>query len=282
MKKIFFKIQCKTNMHVGSGQANYGVVDNLVQRDPTFRYPTIHASSLKGAIKEFCHHEKLPKMADIFGSEKDETGKSKHESTKVGSYKFFDANLLAIPVRCNKRAFVHITCPNVLNNLNESLTVPHQSLQYLTQLADIGEKQAVAFSDNLNDAVIEDFDIKATYDKSKAELLKKTVINELFNGIDSVVVVSNTLFDRLTNDLHLPVIARNYLENGESKNLWYEQVVPRLSIFWSMCLLPENDTLFAAQEGSFKGLFADDALIQIGANGSIGYGYCKFNKINMG
>lgn len=31
--KAYF-IQCITNMHVGSGDANYGIVDKLVQRDP--------------------------------------------------------------------------------------------------------------------------------------------------------------------------------------------------------------------------------------------------------
>ncbi|MCX6279668.1 MAG: type III-B CRISPR module RAMP protein Cmr4, partial [Bacteroidetes bacterium] len=51
-----FFIQCITNMHVGSGDANFGIVDKLVQRDTVTDFPTIHSSSLKGALRE--HFEK--------------------------------------------------------------------------------------------------------------------------------------------------------------------------------------------------------------------------------
>jgi CRISPR-associated protein Cmr4 len=123
MNKIFYTVKCKTNMHVGSGKANYGVVDQLVQRDPTFQYPTIHASSLKGAIKEYCHglDNFNFNMKEVFGSDKTADGKTDHDTSQIGAYKFFDASLLAIPVRCDKRAFVHITCPNILRDLSEYL-----------------------------------------------------------------------------------------------------------------------------------------------------------------
>lgn len=45
-------IECITNLHVGSGDANYGIVDKLVQRDTVTGFPTIHSSSLKGALRE--------------------------------------------------------------------------------------------------------------------------------------------------------------------------------------------------------------------------------------
>ena len=48
-----YLIECLTNMHVGSGGANYGVVDNLVQRDSVTNIPIINSSSLKGALREF-------------------------------------------------------------------------------------------------------------------------------------------------------------------------------------------------------------------------------------
>ncbi|MBK9227470.1 MAG: hypothetical protein IPL67_10560 [Ignavibacteria bacterium] len=71
----------------------------------------------------------------------------------------------------------------------------------------------------------------------------------------------------------LPVIARNKLENGESKNLWYEEVVPRESRF----------IFFTAKDDEYCVEF-DEVLtmdtIQIGANASIGYGYVKISKIS--
>jgi CRISPR-associated protein Cmr4 len=271
MSQIFFKIQCKTNLHVGSGKANYGVIDQLVQRDPTFQYPTIHASSLKGAIKEYCNSISYDKMVEVFGSEKI-NGKTNHEDSKVGSYKFFDANLLDIPVRCDKQAFVHITCPDILIAFSERLPENSQLKKELIVLANLLSEDvpiARAFSENLHNATIEDFDIKAHFDNTISISSK---IRELFDNHD-FVIVKNNYFDRLTNDLHLPVIARNYLENGESKNLWYEQVVPRLSIFWSNVLYNNSDVLFTPE------LFKSEVLVQIGANGSIGYGYSSFTEI---
>jgi CRISPR-associated protein Cmr4 len=40
-------IKTKTNLHVGSGDINFGIVDNEVQRDTITNLPVINASSLK-------------------------------------------------------------------------------------------------------------------------------------------------------------------------------------------------------------------------------------------
>jgi len=273
MSKIFFTVKCKTNLHVGSGQANYGVVDQLVQRDPTFQYPTIHASSLKGAIKEYCYSICFPNMKAVFGSEKKD-GKTCHNDSHIGGYKFFDANLLAIPVRCDKQAYVHITCPDILKDLSELLPDDNSLRKELNVLANVfsdSEPFAYTFSNQLSGATIEDFDIQASYVEAKKNLLTNN-LRKLFEY--EIVIVQNKYLKRLTNDLHLPVIARNYLENGESKNLWYEQVVPRLTMFWSMCMYSGEDVLFLPNL-----LKEEKPLIQIGANGSIGYGYCLFTEI---
>lgn len=71
------------------------------------------------------------------------------------------------------------------------------------------------------------------------------------------------------SDEELPVIARNCLENGESKNLWYEQTLPRETVLGTL-LLSDDDKLDKAIAGK---------IIQIGANATIGYGYCKFIKL---
>ena len=278
MKQVFFTIDSKTNIHVGSGKSNYGVIDNLVQRDPTFQHPIIHASSLKGGIKEYCHHNhRALNMVKIFGSEKDASnGKTKHDNSQTGAYKFFDALLLCMPVRCDKRAFVHITCPRILEYLAGSLPEGNTLKSAALSLAAIftgaaANVQAYCFSSSLHNAIIEDFSIKATFDNNKGGLLIPE-LKSLFNN-NELVILRNELFDRLTNDLHLPVVARNYLENGESKNLWYEQVVPRLSRFWSLALYQGEDELFEPV------LFKAGGHVQLGANGSVGYGYCSFNKL---
>jgi len=275
MNKLFFTIECNTNMHVGSGKANYGVVDQLVQRDPTSNNPVIHASSLKGAIKEYCHHNKYNNMVKVFGSTK-VNGKTDHENSQIGDYKFFDAHLLALPVRCDKNAYVHITCPQIIDHLASQFSESGLAteLNHLSAVFNsVGQEiNALSFSEKFRDATIEDFDVKATVyrqEPGKASILTAN-ITKLFKY--DFVVVRDSIFNRLSNDLHLPVIARNYLENGESQNLWYEQVVPRLSRFWSMVFYSDTDCLF-------EPVLFDKPLVQIGANGSVGYGYCSFSKM---
>lgn len=274
METTFFTIDCKTNLHVGSGKANYGVIDQLVQRDPTTQAPVIHASSLKGGVKEYCHAIGFAQMKEVFGSDKKPDGKTDHDNSRIGTHKFFDAHVLCTPVRSDKRAFIHITCPRILKHAAESLPVNSSLATHLHALADIfmnnDTNKAYCFEQVLNNAVIEDFDIKATFNNAKTSLLTPEIKKFLKHDI---VITKDTVFDTLTNDLHLPVIARNYLENGESKNLWYEQVVPRMTRFWSQCIHPNGDTFFK------DNLFKSDTLVQIGANGSIGYGFCSFDNI---
>ena len=79
-------------------------------------------------------------------------------------------------------------------------------------------------------------------------------------------------FKKYSNNDELPVIARNCLENGVSKNLWYEQVLPRKSRLAFFIL--HND-------GEINKAF-DSAItsvpVQIGANASVGYGICVIKK----
>ncbi len=74
----------------------------------------------------------------------------------------------------------------------------------------------------------------------------------------------------LCHEDNLPIIARNYLENGESKNLWYEQVLPAETVLYTII----------QEEGEELAKALDDKIVQIGANATIGYGYCKFELMN--
>ena len=79
----------------------------------------------------------------------------------------------------------------------------------------------------------------------------------------------NESFVTACNDENLPIIARNCLENGLSANLWYEQV------------LPSKTVLYFFTSGDVKGFAEalDGSLVQIGANATVGYGYCRITKI---
>ena len=53
MAAIIVNLECMTNMHVGNGDVNYYIIDYEVEKDPVTGYPTINASGVKGAFREY-------------------------------------------------------------------------------------------------------------------------------------------------------------------------------------------------------------------------------------
>jgi len=78
-------------------------------------------------------------------------------------------------------------------------------------------------------------------------------------------------------------LARNYLVNGESKNLWYEEVVPKKSKFYFVIAKPTNLDEADRQEklDAFEKRFDNSSRVQFGGNKSIGYGYSKVEKVSL-
>lgn len=224
MKKIntyLWQITAKTNLHVGNEDStSYGIIDKAVQRDALTGLPCINASSLKGAINEFCCSEGMTSddRKRIFGSDKKG---DKNDFTK-GQAVFYDAQILFLPVQDEEKLYKYISSKEVLDILQDRLSL---------------------------------FSIKVEKDK--------------FNLNRELTKLENKDFSIACNDQNLPIIARNILENGISKNLWYEQVVPAETVFYAI-IQEEGDTLYNAINGK---------IIQIGANATIGYGYCKFECI---
>ena len=52
MKTDLYLINTLTSLHVGSGDINFDIIDNQVQKDEISKNPIIHSSSLKGALRE--------------------------------------------------------------------------------------------------------------------------------------------------------------------------------------------------------------------------------------
>ena len=89
-------------------------------------------------------------------------------------------------------------------------------------------------------------------------------------GVKLAEETEYTKFKELCYDDNLPIIARNVLDDGGiSKNLWYEQVLPAESVLFTV-IDDKDGKLTDAINGK---------TIQVGANGSIGYGFCKFEHL---
>ena len=110
---------------------------------------------------------------------------------------------------------------------------------------------------------------KKIVDSFIAKALALGIENIKYENIKSKIGVEvEKRFNELCEDDNLPIIARNCLENGESTNLWYEQVLPSQSVLATIIEGPRE-----LEEA------LDEKIVQIGANATIGYGYCKFIKL---
>ena len=116
-------------------------------------------------------------------------------------------------------------------------------------------------------------DLKTEMTKEEKEKLAST-LKEKFGFSKSVVIVGNKDFSDSCDNENLPIIARNVLDNGESKNLWYEQVVPAEAVFYTVI-----DHSKEVKDNNLEEKISKN-LVQIGANATIGYGYCVFCNID--
>jgi len=262
-------IRNKTNMLVGSGKSNFGIVDQLVQRDVITGFPNINASGIKGAFKEFItnNNSNAVNIKEIFGSEKG------NNDSQTGAYHFFNADLLSIPIRSNKTPFLNATCPLLIcqflemcshfeSAIDEELK---NDLEALSSLI-VGDTNCFVFDELYKSATMEDEDIFSPATLHPFDLSAK--LRNLLGG--KLILVSDKIFKMLTSDLFLPVIPRNSL--GENKNLWYEQVIPRESRFFTFVYGEE-------QWANFYSNF-DGKAVQIGSNATIGYGWCEIKNID--
>lgn len=268
MKAYTYQIEAISNLHAGSGEANEGVIDNLVQRDSVTGLPIVNASSLKGALREHFKGQDTRLIEHVFGSEVN----NKQQKRQAGTYRFFDARLLAIPVRSDKAPYLMATSPFVLQD-------------YLRNRMLFGlpvEKNLQQWAQQTPDAVWVD---NARYEGARIEDLEERVTyNESLDGLSGFIGGGNDMgsvllpdsdFKMLCDNGHLPVFARNYLNDGQSENLWYEQVLPRFSRLYFTVLVPDGDTYFSQFNE-----YITQSLVQIGANATVGYGYCRLTNLS--
>jgi CRISPR-associated protein Cmr4 len=292
MIPTFYTITAQTNLHVGSGDANYGIIDKLVQRDALTQFPVIHASSLKGAILQ--HFFKVLEsnslnatgepeitaddIAYAFGSQHEKrwkTNKPGRVETSTGNFIFMQANLLSIPIRCKEHIFMRVSSDRILKDLVTFSGLDNDVVEQLTKLIELAESGEIVLVSKSGDkptteVTLEDKQFTATK-KEEFDSVKKLL------GGDRVVILPEEKFKELVSDHYLPVIARNHLENGQSTNLWYEQILPRQTRFGFTILKPEKQDSVK----DFDAILTKKGMVQIGANASVGYGYCTIENFPL-
>lgn len=283
MKAHLYELKCLTNLHAGSGDENYNVIDNEVERDPVTGMPTIFSSGVKGAIREFLEqeakmlkdksdkgeNEKAKKMnehiatalgAVIEEEENDNGEKTRKKKISVpGQYKFLSATLIGRPLRISdgEGAYILTGAADFISDYMDMLKDLDISIKGMDEEIPFPEEGMVSSVANIK---IEGMETKQS---SSSSSLMTALLGEKW-----ALASSKTL-----EQCALPVQARNVLkENGTSDNLWYEEVVPHKSIFHMIIITPKEENLLDS--------YIDGKIIQFGADASIGYGLCKVKKLN--
>jgi CRISPR-associated protein Cmr4 len=316
-KHTLYTMRTLSNLHAGSGDTQFGIIDKEVQRDTATRYPIVNASSLKGAIKDH-FAEYLADTNDtqdnpdavkpfhyraIFGLDLSEQEQIQQIDTpykefaakytklpKQGLIKFLDARLLFLPVAGRKHAYYHVTSRDTLSEYSVLLKKLGIDLDSLFQLPISHTTGHHIYDKNADsDDILAGRSFKhlpeEVYEANKDNFNK---LKKLF-GIKHLAVTTQEHFDELLDEL--PVIARNKVATFDDPkgNLWYEEVVPRESIFGVVLSYYDNfDNSFARGKNdrdrfvkafeAFEDKLLSD-IIQIGANASIGYGLTDFDAI---
>lgn len=258
-----------SDLHAGSGDENYGVIDNLVQRDAADTLPCVYGSSMKGAIKEFMEHYQPELVTHAFGQ-------GDNDNMQAGVYTFTSAHLLAIPMRSNIAPYLLVTSPYCAKQFKRWISAEQASnLLWLQELENKKPKDGEpllysGYDTDTGTVYLEDFEFKTVQ--------KNSPYAGLEGQFGSLLAVANEKdFTKMVDNLHLPVRARNQLNDGQqSENLWYEQFVPRLSIFYTFIAAPEKDKHWDAFHQALTEHF-----MQIGGNKSVGNGICRFELIDF-
>lgn len=251
-------MECLTNLHVGTGSANFGIVDLEVEKDPTTGYPVINSTGVKGAIKDYCESRSVENLGRIFGDKG-----SKERIDTAGDFKFFDAEFLYRPLRAD--GSVPSVCTTSVSAINSFLS---QISAFGCNPFGITKIDEVSFGDRKIACAIK---LTSIDGDKPADIDADSEIRKIL-GIDTFAIAKNL------NRYPLPVVARNALDDkGISKNLWYTEFVPKGSAFYLIVLTPDSYS-----QGDMLNVIPDGAIIQFGGNASVGYGFCKLSLTGKG
>jgi len=270
-------MQCITHLHAGSDSAGIGIIDKLVQRDPTTGFPCVHASSMKGAVKQFASMQDSVKLnlISLFGSDtaQNRGANGGERNMQQGGLAFLPARLLAYPAQGEKQPYFLVTCPYILHEWADEMKLLSGTEPELTKHVRQVAKQVKSMYG------LEPGDTGRmggmSFDPCSEESKKafEAVFDALLEGF---AVISDEEFINLTDDFNLPVVARNALDDGQSMNLWYEQLVPRRSVFWTSFLpvaIEDEDV------NCLVDVLVKNGPVQVGANASVGMGFVKFARL---
>jgi len=271
MKQTIMHIFTRTPLHVGAGNS-VGVVDSPIQRERHTKIPIIPGSSLKGVLSDFWNDDDFKRTDEgkiIFGNDAP-------KNASAGNLLVGEARVLAFPVRSAKGAFAWITCPLVLARYKRD----NASIDFdLDQLDGLSDDQCLGAEDVLlkDCVVLEEYKFTSKgLSEDIAGKLKNIIDDEVWKSIETrLVIVNDEIFSYFCENA-CEVVSRICIddETGVTKPgaLFNQEQCPSETMFYAV-MGEQKD------KGSLNAL-ADklneqNNIIQVGANETIGLGYCS-------
>ena len=268
MKTKIMSIFTRTPLHVGCG-SSVGAVDQPVVRERHTGYPIIPGSTIKGVLADLWLNADYTRSEDgkrLFGQD-DNTAAAKSGSLAIG-----EAKLLAFPVRSARGCFALVTSPVCLERhardagIAESVpSVPAQ--QCLAVSGVVFEHKAVVLEEYR-------FDTAGQFPTAWAKILASIQDDAVLKGSETRLV--------LLADEDLAFFAQNACqisqhvgidpETGTAAQgkLYNQEEVPSETLFYApITPLRGEDDL-----NLLRGKVEAEGLLQFGAKGTTGIGYC--------
>ncbi len=272
-------------IHAGSGSAT-GAVDLPIQRERHTNWPHIQASAVKGAFRahfrNFADNNAREQINQIFGSD-EQDGWDKKKDNLPGAVAFFDAKILAFPVRSNIAPFVWVTSPAVLQRLENDLRFA--GLELGGEIPNLEDTQAKIIGDNKNniigEVILEDAVVNAQGD------CRFNFFKDKFNNLDRLLIISDKMFDYVVSSCtEIQTQIKIDAETGTAKDsaLRYEELLPSDTVMYSAAHYSRQNFETIIQANQIK-TWLEDAVkdfIQIGGDETLGRGICQISWINGG
>jgi len=271
MKGIILGMLAETPVHVGSGQSS-GFVDLPVAREGITSYPVLPSTGLKGSFRQSVKDNGL--RNELFGKE----GGSNDDGS-AGNIIFSEGRLLLLPVRSLTTSYKWVTCSHILERLKRDIlrtsgkgedSLPME-IPYIPYKQGMGNNPGKIFLEE------REFEVKGPADDRIIKLLEMMIPNkDVASRLKDRLLILNDDDFKWFAQYGLAVNARNVLheDTKASKNLWYEEVIPSDSIFYTI-VMERNPNML----GRIETMICDNPYVQVGGNETVGQGWFNVSKI---
>ena len=267
MKSIMIGMLAETPVHVGAGQSS-GFVDLPVAREAITSYPVIPSTGLKGSFRE----QFKDNADDLFGKGGDDGS--------AGNIIFSEGRLLLLPVRSLTSSYKWVTCPHILERLKRDIMRTSNHPELIDEIEKPEVQKGKAIGNISGDIFLEERQFKVNehvVSDKIIDLLKMMIPNkDVASRLQEQLLILNDNDFKWFAQYGLAVNARNVLKKDTktSENLWYEEVIPADSIFYTIAMERKPGMLEKIEDH-----ILEKPYIQLGGNETVGQGWFNIHKV---